>query len=233
MRGGGGTQPEPEAEGDREGDRVDRVRRRQPGVRDEQPRQRGARDAADLPAQRAERGGRAELVVVDDPRDERVQGRPLDADQGAVSAPAAYSGQTMGCGSEVFSSSPAATRPRADSVRTISLRRSKAPASAPPYSPKTISGTSSTAPSAPTVTGEPVSSLSWKGRATKERKLPKTVMAPAHQMMRKSREERQGDRSGSSARYVGDTNGHAPPGSCGRQPHYAAPRLTSGAAAVR
>ncbi len=92
------------------------------------------------------------------------------------------------------------------------MRRSMASASAPPYRPKTISGTSCTAPIAPTAKAEPVNSLTCNGSAIRVRKLPKEVTAPAIQISRKSREERHGDRSGSSARTRPPDRGGRSPG---------------------
>ncbi len=91
----------------------------------------------------------------------------------ATPAATTYSGQSMGFGSRVFSSRIRASRPRPASVRTMTLRRSTASASAPPYRPKTTSGTSSTAPMAPTASGEPVRSLIWSGSAISAITLPR------------------------------------------------------------
>src|SRR5690606_35575029 len=69
-------------------------------------------------------------------------------------------------------------------------------------------GTSSTAPMTPTASGEPVSSLICSGRATRAMKLPKYVISPCTHSRRKSREERQGERSGSTAESFEVTTGH-------------------------
>ncbi len=82
----------------------------------------------------------------------------------------------------------------------MTRRRSAESASAPPYSPKTTSGTSSTAPIAPTASGEPVRCLIWSGSAMSAMKLPKYVISPWIHSSRKSREDRHGARSGSRAR---------------------------------
>lgn len=100
------------------------------------------------------------------------------------SAATTYSGHTSGSGSSALTSRTALSRPRPASVPRISRRLSRASASAPPYSPHTSIGTSSTAPIAPTAAAEPVSSLSCTGSATRVRKLPKLVTRPASHIRR-------------------------------------------------
>ncbi len=101
--------------------------------------------------------------------------------------------------------------PRPASVHRITRRRSTASASAPPYRPNTTSGTSSTAPIAPTASGEFVSSLIWSGRAIIAIALLKNVTSPCTHRSRKSREARQGARSGRRAESF-ERGGHE--GSC-------------------
>lgn len=110
-----------------------------------------------------------------------------------------YNGHTSGSGSNAFTSNPAHSSPCPTSLHRISARLSNASARAPPYSPNTISGTSSTAPIAPTATTDPVSSFICTGSATNVRKLPKFVISPATHSRRKSTDTRHGARSGNSA----------------------------------
>jgi len=128
----------------------------------------------------------------------------------AVSAAIAYSGQISGVGSKALHNRPALSTPCPASVHTISFRLSTASASAPPYSPNTTSGTSSTAPIAPTAAADPVNSLTCTGSATNVRKLPNEETSPESHRSRKSREARQGRRSGS--REEGVTRGHGQEG---------------------
>ena len=73
---------------------------------------------------------------------------------------------TRGSGRNALTISTAVRPTCATPVPTIIRRRSTWSASAPPYSPKTTSGTSSIMPSTPTAKLEPVRWYSWYGRAT-------------------------------------------------------------------
>jgi hypothetical protein len=83
-----------------------------------------------------------------------------------ITAAMRYSGHTAGRGSDALITRNATAPPRPASHQQISLLRSSRSASAPPYRPNTTSGTSSTAPSRPTATAEPVSCLACTSRAT-------------------------------------------------------------------
>src|SRR5436305_10743360 len=109
-----------------------------------------------------------------------------------------YSGQTSGCVASAFSMRRAAQQPSAASQTKISRRRSKRSASTPPYRPNTTSGTSSTAPSRPTATVDPVSCLAWTSRATSVAWVPSAMTVRLAYSSRKSRAVRSGVRSARS-----------------------------------
>jgi|GEM_PF-5331240 len=75
------------------------------------------------------------------------------------------------------------------------LRRSRAPAIAPPQSPHTTIGTNSVTLTRPTARWEPVNSFICGGTAIGVRKVPNIVMTPEPKSSRKSRESRRGLRS--------------------------------------
>ena len=132
--------------------------------------------------------------------------RGIDASsEGRCSAAAAiispvttYSGQVSGCAASAFSMRRAAQQASAASHARISRRRSKRSASTPPYRPNTTSGTSSTAPSRPTATVDPVSCLAWTSRATSVAWVPSAMTVRLAYSSRKSREVRSGVRSARS-----------------------------------
>ena len=84
------------------------------------------------------------------------EGRCIDEDAASRPDTTKISG-TFGSSRKAFTQSTAVNSAWAMPVRISSLRRSTWSASAPPYSPKTMSGTSSTRPIAPTAKLEPVS----------------------------------------------------------------------------
>ena len=83
-------------------------------------------------------------------------GRCIDDDAARKPETTKMSG-TFGSSRKAFTHSTAVKNAWAMPVQIRSLRRSTWSASAPPYRPKTISGTSSTRPIAPTAKLEPVS----------------------------------------------------------------------------
>src|SRR5215469_9771130 len=147
--------------------------------------------------------------------DESSDGR-CSAASAIISAVTTYSSQTAGCACKAFSRRSAAQQPRPPSHTTNSRRRSNRSASTPPYSPKMISGTSSTAPSRPTANADPVSCLAWTSRATSVASVPRMVTVRLAKSRRKSREVRSGVRSARSlgrltaARSLGPPRRRAP-----------------------
>lgn len=72
----------------------------------------------------------------------------------------------LGRSRNALTASTAVNAAWATPVQISSRRRSTWSASAPPYRPKTTSGTSSTKPIAPTAKFDPVSVYTWNGIAT-------------------------------------------------------------------
>ena len=193
--------PHDEDDGHGEGQQVRAVRPAEARVGHHHARQRRARDPADRPAQGVQRGRRRQVVVGHDPRPaaSRARGaaprpgrrtarrrRTAARRRGPAAGRSAAGPRTAGPARprSTRSASACPTRPRAP--RRTARRRGAGPAPPPR--------------SRPPRAAEPVSSFSCTGSATKVRKLPKFEISPANHSRRKSREARQGARSGSMAR---------------------------------
>src|SRR5271165_5687410 len=151
-------------------------------------------------------------------------GRCSDANA-IITADTTNRGHTAGWGRSALSSSSPAQHARPGSHQRISARRSNRSASTPPYSPKTMSGTSSAIPSSPTISGDPVSCLAWTSSATSAAWDPSIATVRLANTARNSREPRSGDRSGRSS---GRLN-RSPPASARRyqRPHPSPQRFSA------
>ena len=86
-----------------------------------------------------------------------------------------YSGQTEGRDAGAFGMSRAAQTPSPASHQRIILRRSSGPRDLAVQTGNTTGGTTSTAPSRPTATVEPVGYLAWTSSATSVAWVPSAV----------------------------------------------------------
>ena len=138
-------------ERERERDEVERVRRGQADRGDEDAAERGPGDHPDVPAQRAERARGRKLVLLDEPRLERVERRPLDPVERGHRDPGDEEHPQARLAEERVDEQERRAAARPSSAICTRRRRSNASASAPPRNAVMRIGGSSAAASRPTV----------------------------------------------------------------------------------